>query len=92
MAAVLHRGGKFEAIYSPEDLERMPTLSEGHAHDLKAEEKVRGKPTRFWLSRMTVEDGETAAVDVEQLNDGRWETVHRYGAVKSYDEKFGPDA
>jgi len=66
-------------IYSKEQLERKPTISEGHSEDLKVERKVNGVPTRWWLSRMTVEDGARNSIDVEQLQEGRWRVVHRYG-------------
>lgn len=66
-------------IYRPRELEAMPTLSTGHMHDLKVEEEVEGIPTRWWLSRMTIEDGEKHAVYVEQLIDGRWTDVWQYG-------------
>ena len=74
--------------YTPSELRNMPTLSEGHTDNLKVEEKIGGVPTRIWLSRMTVEDGETHAVHVEQLRDGRWEVVHSYGRPKRYKEMF----
>lgn len=68
-------------VYAPRDLEDMPTLSSGHMHDLKAEGEVGGVPTRWWLSRMTIEDGEKHAVYVEQFieDEGRWIDVYQYG-------------
>lgn len=63
------------------ELAGMPTISSAHSADLKVEDTVDGIPTRWWLSRMTVADGETHAVHVEQLLGGRWEDVHKYGPV-----------
>ena len=65
--------------YTKSELEAMPTISSGHFENLKVEGEVDGIPTRWWLTRMTVEDGETHAVHVEQLVDGRWQNVHKYG-------------
>lgn len=61
-----------------EDLEEMETISQGQFDDLK---KHTGK-LKYWVSRMTKEDGEEFKVTVERLSDyGRWETVHRYGRL-----------
>jgi len=80
-------------IYSKSELDDMPRLSQGQAEDLKVEDEVDGTPTRWWLSRMTREDGETHAIHVEQLIDGRWEMVHKYGrpdASRSHATKRQP--
>ena len=63
---------------NPSELEAMETLSTGQAHDLKLE---TDDGLRYWLSRCGAEDGQDFAVDVEQLVNGRWELVHRYGAL-----------
>jgi hypothetical protein len=65
--------------YSKYELEGMPTISSGQADDLKVDDEIDGIPTRWWLSRMTIEDGEKHAVHVEQRIDGRWTIVHDYG-------------
>jgi hypothetical protein len=65
--------------YTKSELEAMPTISQGQVENLKVEGEVEGIPTRWWLTRMTVEDGEKHAVHVEQLIDGRWQEVHTYG-------------
>ena len=65
--------------YTKSELEAMPTISSGQMENLKVEGDVDGIPTRWWLTRMTVEDGETHAVHVEQLIDGSWQEVHKYG-------------
>jgi hypothetical protein len=67
------------------ELEAMPTLSSGHMHDLKHDDGRR----RYWLSRMSIEDGEEYAIYVEELQDGRWVDVHQYGEPSGYDEMFG---
>ena len=67
--------------FTKAELAKMPTISSGHFENLKAEGTVDGIPTRWWLSRMTAEDGETKAVHVEQLIDGSWQGVHKYGPV-----------
>lgn len=65
--------------FTKSELAAMPTISSAHFENLKVEDEVNGIPTRWWLSRMTVEDGAKHAVDVEQLIDGRWQNVHSYG-------------
>ena len=65
--------------FTKSELAAMPTISSAHFENLKVEDEVDGIPTRWWLSRMTVGDGAKHAVDVEQLIDGRWQTVHSYG-------------
>ena len=69
--------------FTKAELEGMPTLSQGHFENLKAEGEVDGIPTRWWLTRMTVEDGEKHAVHVEQLIDGSWQVVHKYARADS---------
>lgn len=64
--------------FTKAELQKMPTISSGHFENLKAESTVDGIPTRWWLTRMTVEDGENHAVHVEQLLDGSWQNVHKY--------------
>jgi hypothetical protein len=64
--------------YPLSELESLPTLSVGQAHDLKREEEVDGTPTRWWVSRCTAEDGEKWAVYIEQCIDGRWRDVDCY--------------
>ena len=66
------------ARYTKAQLGKMPSISEAHMEDLKVESKVDGIPTRWWLSRMTAEDGARHAIDVEQLLDNRWQVVHSY--------------
>ena len=58
------------------ELEALPTLSQGQTCDLKIETERR----RVWLSRGGVEDGEPYArtVTVERLIGGRWITTGRY--------------
>jgi hypothetical protein len=70
----------------------MPTISSGHFENLKAEGEVEGVPTRWWLSRMTVEDGETNAIHVEQLIDGRWQEVYKYGRADTAASREGAHA
>lgn len=60
-----------------EQLEALPTRSQGQADDLKVEDarNEQGRPTRrVWLSRCTVEDGEPCnnKVTVERLEGGAW--------------------
>ena len=64
--------------YTPEELAEMPTLNSGHWADLKVED---GK-FRWWLSRMTLADGATHAVWVDELLPRQgWQQVHQYGAL-----------
>lgn len=62
------------------ELEALPTLSQGHTDNLKYEDLDVG--VRVWLSRCGVEDGEPYPnkVTVERLVDGRWEAVEQYEA------------
>lgn len=80
--------------YSVAELEAMPTISQGHTDNLKVEDEIDGIPTKWWLSRMSVEDGQKYAVEVEQyvqLDDDRsprWQVVHGYGRPRRYVEMF----
>jgi len=62
--------------YTANQLKAMPTLSTGHFDNLKVDNGC----VRVWLSRCTVEDGEpyNDKVTVENLIDGKWETVDQY--------------
>jgi len=64
-------------IYTYGELERMPTLAQGQAADLKVDTGT----IRIWLSRCSIADGELDPMQVEQLEDGRW-----------VDRTRGPDA
>ncbi len=77
-------GGQEYEIYSKEELDAMPTLAEGQAHDLKVDEGG----FRWWLSRMTEEDGEECAVYVEARIGGRWVDVHCYGEPDNQDDLY----
>ena len=80
-------GGEVYEVYSAADLEQMPTLAEGQAHDLKVDDGH----IRWWLSRMTEEDGEVCAVYVELLVNGRWVDVHCYGEPMTYEDLYEPE-
>jgi hypothetical protein len=69
--------GEYEL--SLEELEALPTLSEGQADNLKIESDTE----RVWLSRCTVEDGEPwdNKVTVERLIAGSWVEVEWWEAV-----------
>lgn len=64
--------------YTAAELEKLPTLCEGQADDLKIEENK----TRIWLSRMTKEDGMpyNNQITVEKLNPKtyNWEITEQY--------------
>lgn len=72
--------------YTLEELQALPTLSQGQTDDLK----IENKSNRVWLSRMTIEDGMpyNNQVTVEKFIrspkkaflGGKWETVHEYEA------------
>lgn len=64
---------------SLDELEAMPTLTQGQADDLKIDNGAE----RVWLSRCGVEDGEPwdNKVTIERLVDGRWVEVEWYQAV-----------
>jgi len=66
------------------ELDAMSTISSGHMHDLKHDDGQ----LRYWLSRMSVEDGEVAAIYVEELQDGRWVDVHQYGEPQYSEDMF----
>jgi len=55
--------------FNKEELEKLPTISQGQADDLKIETDT----LRVWLSRV---DG---SVSVEQLVNGRWELISEEG-------------
>lgn len=65
-------------VYSLDELEALPTLSQGQADDLK----IDTGGTRIWLSRCGVEDGEPCnnKVTIEELQRGRWVEVGWYEA------------
>lgn len=56
-------------------LRSLPTLSSAQSMDLKLE--THG--FRYWVSRLTDKDGETAGVYVEKFLDGKWTEFDRYG-------------
>jgi hypothetical protein len=66
-------------VYSLEELEAMPTLSQGQADDLK----IDSGTVRIWLSRCGIEDGEPCdnKVTIEEYVDGRWVEVGWYEAL-----------
>ena len=65
--------------YTAKELEKMPTISEGQADDLKVEKKSK---YRIWLSRMTIEDGMPYNNQVTEekfdSKSGSWKTVREY--------------
>jgi hypothetical protein len=71
-------------VYHPNYLRRMPTLAQGHFDDLKLDtSSTWGSPsTRYWLSRMTAEDGEKWQVHVERLRNGCWEHLVSYRVTR----------
>lgn len=66
------------------ELEKLPTLHQGHFDNLK----IKDGNVRVWLSRMTVADGMeyNNQVTVENLINGNWVTVAKYEAVKETTE------
>lgn len=71
----------------PTVLEGFPTLAQGQADDLKLESKSKySGHLRYWLTRMTKEDGQEHAVTVERLEDGKWVVIGRYGEPRSEGE------
>lgn len=66
-------------VYSLDELEDLPTLSEGQADDLK----IDTGDVRIWLSRMTAEDGEPCdnKVTIEERRRGSWIEVGWYEAL-----------
>jgi hypothetical protein len=71
----------YSGVYdvSLDELEAMPTLTEGQADDLKID---NDDGERIWLSRCTAADGEPwdNKVTVERLIDGRWTEVEWWEA------------
>lgn len=61
-------------IYSPAYLASLPTIAQGQADDLKVETGT----LRYWLSRCGPEDGQDYEVEVERLEDGRWQPLLSY--------------
>lgn len=68
-------------MFSPEELALKPTLAVGHTADLKLETDT----FRYWLNRGDEADGHTVAVEVEELQDGRWVHVYGYGQPRGSD-------
>ncbi len=62
--------------YSLTELQRIPTIEQGHTDDLK----VQSRYLRVWLSRMTVADGMPYdhQVTVERYVDGVWTMEDQY--------------
>lgn len=56
-------------------LRSLPTLSSTQTLDLKFE----ANGFRYWVSRLTEGEGETAGVHVERLVEGKWTEFDRYG-------------
>ena len=58
----------------------METIHSGQFDNLKLETEENGTKVRYWLSRMTTEDGmpHNNMVMIEAYIDGRWETVEEY--------------
>lgn len=70
---------RLKLTYTLKEISALPTLSQGHADDLKAESATR----RVWLSRMTIEDGQpyNNQVTVEWLNSRyEWKIYKQYQA------------
>lgn len=68
-------------VYSLDELEALPTLSQGQADDLKVDD---GDGIRIWLSRVGIADGERCdnLVTIEEYRDRRWVEVGWYEALK----------
>jgi len=66
-------------VYSLDELEALPTLTQGQADDLKVDLGI----IRIWLSRCTIEDGEPCnnKVTIEEYRAGSWVEVGWYEAV-----------
>ena len=70
--------------YTLDELEAMPTLSQGHTCNLKVDDGQ----TRVWLFRgcvgdffpATEDESDYPLVTVEELTSGRWETTLEYVA------------
>lgn len=69
--------GEYEL--SLDELEKLPTISEGYTCDLKIESDTE----RIWLARTGILDGEpfNNKVTIERLIDGRWIEVEIWEAV-----------
>jgi hypothetical protein len=76
---------KPKQIYSLEELESLPTLTEGHMDDLKVDDGEY----RVWLSRMTKADGAPYdhRVTIEKLMDGKWTTIETYEPTRGLHKK-----
>lgn len=70
------------ARYTLAELEALPTIRQGHFDNLKIE-TFGDPPTRVWLARTGVEDGEPYdnRVTVETLQDGCWIEAKSYPAA-----------
>src|SRR5580692_10119500 len=75
--------------YTVSELKEMPTLSQGQFANLK----VDNGALRYWLTRMSPEDGQKFPVEVEKYNRklGRWENVHEYGDWDEWREEEEPE-
>jgi|TARA_Y100000310_G_scaffold62435_1_gene57756 hypothetical protein len=60
--------------YTAAELDELPTLRSGHFANLKVEDA----DSRWWLSRMTAEDGETHRVYIERPVRGVWTVTGEY--------------
>lgn len=76
-----YNDGEEHGSYTVEELDAMPTISQGHMDNLKVDD---GK-VRVWLSRMTVADGMEYdnQVTVEELVEGIWTTINEYQALEA---------
>lgn len=65
-----------DTLPTAEQLDAMPTISEGYTCDLKIDNGL----ARFWRHRTSIEDGEPFAntVSVEVIFDGCWYDVLTY--------------
>jgi hypothetical protein len=62
------------------ELQKKETIEQGHFDNLK----IKTGNTRVWLSRLTIEDGETCnnKVTVERRDKlGNWITIEQYEAT-----------
>ena len=66
--------------YTAEELHKLKTIAEGQADDLKIEISSPFVPTRVWISRCTIEDGEpyNNKISIEKLKNGMWKLVDEY--------------
>lgn len=68
--------------YSLADLEKTPTISQGHTDNLKADSTWRGMRTKVWLSRMTQADGMPYDNQVTvECYSSAWYTIDEYEAT-----------